>query len=213
MVELIQANWLAFVVVLLIGLLVAWWLFGRATKEPPRTHRPDVLDEGAEPAKRNQALIDSAPAATFVPPSGTATMGGVGEVVSAAAHEEAVDAEPAGRKAQVPEATPATPESQSAAEQDPGPEPASPASPESPVEAGDDLSRLKGVGPKLVAHLHGMGITRYSQIAGWSDEDIDRIDADMGAFKGRIRRDNWVEQARFLASGDTSGYEAKFGKL
>jgi predicted flap endonuclease-1-like 5' DNA nuclease len=39
------------------------------------------------------------------------------------------------------------------------------------------------------------------------------IDARMGAFKGRIARDRWVEQARLLASGDTEAFEAEFGKL
>ena len=32
-------------------------------------------------------------------------------------------------------------------------------------------------------------------------------------FKGRITRDRWVEQAGYLARGDTAGFEAQFGKL
>ncbi|NMW31965.1 hypothetical protein HKD42_07825 [Altererythrobacter sp. RZ02] len=86
-----------------------------------------------------------------------------------------------------------------------------------PVQAasgsGDDLSRIKGVGPKLVAILHENGVTGFSQIAAWSEADIDAIDAKLGRFQGRIRRDNWPEQARFLAADDTAGYEGKFGKL
>jgi predicted flap endonuclease-1-like 5' DNA nuclease len=78
---------------------------------------------------------------------------------------------------------------------------------------GDDLTRIKGVGPKLVEQLRALGVTRFDQIAGWSEEEIDRIDAKLGRFAGRIRRDSWVEQARFLAAGDTAGYEGKFGKL
>ena len=35
----------------------------------------------------------------------------------------------------------------------------------------------------------------------------------MGAFKGRITRDRWVEQARYLAAGDIAGFEVTFGKL
>lgn len=77
----------------------------------------------------------------------------------------------------------------------------------------DDLSRIKGVGPKLVEQLHALGVTELSQIAAWDDGDIDRIDAQLGRFQGRIRRDNWVAQAQFLAGNDTAGYEAKFGKL
>lgn len=77
----------------------------------------------------------------------------------------------------------------------------------------DDLLRIKGVGPKLVEQLHALGVTEFSQIAAWSDADIDRIDAQLGRFQGRIRRDNWPEQARLLGGGDMSAYEAKFGKL
>ena len=61
--------------------------------------------------------------------------------------------------------------------------------------------------------LHGLGVTRFSQIAAWTDEDIARIDASLGTFAGRITRDNWVEQAKLLAAGDTAGFEGKFGKL
>lgn len=78
---------------------------------------------------------------------------------------------------------------------------------------GDDLTRIKGVGPKLVALLQSLGVTTFEQVANWSDADIDRIDAQLGRFEGRIRRDSWVEQAKLLAAGDDAGYEAKYGKL
>src|SRR3954470_22676221 len=77
----------------------------------------------------------------------------------------------------------------------------------------DDLTRMKGVGPKLVTLLHDLGVTHFSQIAAWTDEDVAAIDQHLGAFKGRITRDRWVEQARRLAADDISGFEAKFGKL
>lgn len=77
----------------------------------------------------------------------------------------------------------------------------------------DDLRRIKGVGPKLVTLLQSLGVTRFEQIAGWSDAELDRIDAQLGTFAGRPRRDAWVEQAKFLAAGDVSGFEAKFGKV
>jgi predicted flap endonuclease-1-like 5' DNA nuclease len=79
--------------------------------------------------------------------------------------------------------------------------------------ASDDLSAMKGVGPKLVARLAALGVTRFDQIARWSEADIDRIDGALGNFAGRIRRDDWVEQARLLAAGDRAGFEAKFGAL
>lgn len=79
--------------------------------------------------------------------------------------------------------------------------------------AADDLSRIKGVGPKLVALLGSLGIVRYDQIAAWSEADIARIDPQLGAFQGRIARDDWVGQCRYLAGGDVAGFEARFGKV
>jgi predicted flap endonuclease-1-like 5' DNA nuclease len=95
------------------------------------------------------------------------------------------------------------------------PEPEALVEPIHPVPAGpaDELTRMKGVGPKVAALLNGLGVTRFDQIAAWNDADVARVDSQLGAFKGRIARDQWVEQARLLAAGDTAGYEAKFGKL
>ena len=80
-------------------------------------------------------------------------------------------------------------------------------------DEGDDLTRIKGLGPKISAALRALGVTRYAEIAAWTDEDVARIDAQLGAFAGRATRDNWIEQAKLLAGGDTAAYEAKFGKL
>ncbi|KAK0343319.1 hypothetical protein LTR94_018806 [Friedmanniomyces endolithicus] len=66
----------------------------------------------------------------------------------------------------------------------PAPIPASPAV-AAPADEADDLLKLKGVGPKLGALLTELGVTRYAQIAGWSDSDIAAIDAKLGNFKGR----------------------------
>lgn len=75
----------------------------------------------------------------------------------------------------------------------------------------DDLLRIKGLGPKLALALQDLGVTSIDQIAAWKDADIDRIDAQLGRFEGRIRRDRWVEQAKLLAAGDQKGFEARFG--
>lgn len=77
----------------------------------------------------------------------------------------------------------------------------------------DDLLRLKGVGPKLKVLLIDLGVTRYAQIAAWTDADIATIDAKLGNFKGRPVRDQWVDQAKYLAAGDIAGFEAKYGKV
>ena len=87
------------------------------------------------------------------------------------------------------------------------------AAPVPPGEDGDDLTRIKGLGPRIAEQLRGLGVTTLAQIAAWDDAEIDRIDAQLGRFQGRIRRDDWPAQARLLAAGDMGGYEARFGKL
>ena len=77
----------------------------------------------------------------------------------------------------------------------------------------DDLTRIKGLGPKAATVLNGLGINRYSQLAALDPAQAAELDASMGAFKGRIDRDRWIEQARFLEQGDIAGFEAQFGKL
>ena len=82
-------------------------------------------------------------------------------------------------------------------------------------EAGsrDDLARLKGVGPKFADALNGLGFVRFEQIANLTPTEIDRLDARLGTFAGRINRDRIVEQADYLARNDTDGFEQRFGKL
>ena len=78
---------------------------------------------------------------------------------------------------------------------------------------GDDFSRLKGVGPKFATALRDLGFTRFEQLASLTPTEIERLDAQLGAFSGRLMRDRVVEQADYLARGDTDGFEQKFGKL
>ena len=77
----------------------------------------------------------------------------------------------------------------------------------------DDLQLLKGVGPKMAAMLNQRGVTRFDQITRLSPGQIEALDADLGAFRGRLIRDKIVEQADYLARGDREGFEAKFGRL
>lgn len=78
---------------------------------------------------------------------------------------------------------------------------------------GDDLCRLKGVGPKFAEALRDAGVTRFEQIAALSADEVDQLDDRLGAFRGRLKRDRVVEQAEFLARDDIGGFEARFGKL
>lgn len=188
MAELLREYWIFLVIALLVGLVVAWWLLAAQR----RTH-VDLTHTDAEggPARRNQALIDAPPAvpaqpvAQPTPPPPTPEgLAGMGEAVAVSASVSTPTSAPAPRPAAA-----------------------------APSGAADDLTRIKGVGPKLVDLLASLGVTRFDEIGAWGDDDIDRIDAQLGRFAGRIRRDAWPEQARLLAADDTAGYEAKFGKL
>jgi predicted flap endonuclease-1-like 5' DNA nuclease len=77
----------------------------------------------------------------------------------------------------------------------------------------DDLCRLKGVGPKFADVLHAAGYYRYEQLAQLTPTEIERLDEQLGAFRGRISRDRVVEQAAYLARNDTDGFEQRFGKV
>ncbi len=62
----------------------------------------------------------------------------------------------------------------------------------------DDLKKIKGVGPKLEKELHEAGVFHFDQIAGWSKDEVHWADNHLVSFKGRVSRDNWVAQAKDL---------------
>jgi predicted flap endonuclease-1-like 5' DNA nuclease len=78
-----------------------------------------------------------------------------------------------------------------------------PASPGEPIAAthpaADDLTRMHGIGPKLSRALAARGVTRFAQIAAWTDIDLAELDAALD-LKGRAVREAWVDQARKLAA-------------
>ena len=87
------------------------------------------------------------------------------------------------------------------------------AEPAAAPAAGSPLLQIKGIGPKLAARLEELGVTDIAQIAAWDEAEAKRIDGELGRFEGRLYRDDWIAQARALSSGDTSTYEARFGRL
>lgn len=85
--------------------------------------------------------------------------------------------------------------------------------PTAPAEGNTDLTRLKGLGPKVAAMLVEQGIPDIATLAKLDEAQADAVAAQLGMFAPRMAKDRWVEQARFLAAGDIAGFEAKFGKL
>lgn len=188
-----QTAQAAFLIALgVVFLAVAIWMLMRANRRTKVIRdegaAKDVLDEGASPAARNQALID-APAAV-ARDVGQTSANANSEVIAAATASADAEAGAAVAPTTAPPAAPA----------------------HAPTGEADDLKKIKGVGPKLVTMLKEQGITTYAQIAAWSDADVARIDETLGRFKGRIERDQWVEQAKLLAAGDEAGFTEKFGR-
>ncbi len=72
----------------------------------------------------------------------------------------------------------------------------------------DDLKRVRGVGVLIEKKLISMGVTSYAQIANWSAADIDRVSQVLD-FRGRIERENWVEQARILSAGGQTEFSRR----
>jgi len=68
----------------------------------------------------------------------------------------------------------------------------------------DDLTQINGVGEELVQRLEKIGVIKFEQIANWTDEDIANVD-EVLSFKGRIEREDWVEQAKSLLAETTVG--------
>ena len=69
------------------------------------------------------------------------------------------------------------------------------------VDRKDDLTAIGGIGPALAKKLNGAGITSFAQLATLTDADIERLEKDIIRFTGRIKRDDWVGQAKKLAQG------------
>jgi len=71
---------------------------------------------------------------------------------------------------------------------------------EAPKGEADDLSKISGVGPKLVEKLNANGVFHFWQIVEWTADDVAAMD-DLLSFKGRIERDDWIGQAKALVGG------------
>lgn len=67
--------------------------------------------------------------------------------------------------------------------------------------AGNDLTRIKGIGPKTCRLLNALGILHYRQLAALTGEDIERLNNHFH-FKGRIEREKWITQARSLVAAE-----------
>lgn len=79
-----------------------------------------------------------------------------------------------------------------------------------PAKSGkDNLRRLIGIGPVNERRLNEHGITTFAQIAGWTAADVKSVE-DYLQFDGRIKREQWVQQAKLLAAGNEKEFARRF---
>ncbi len=236
----LQENWIIAVVGLVVAVVLLWWLFGRSKPgeiappsaepakpaKPLEPARPEII--AAEPARFKPIEPKAQPVAPAAPPprpepapapEPAPVIEPAGETAPPppprSATKAKAPAKPAAKKpvAKKAAAKPASAETAAIPEEPTVPPPATKPAPAATAAKADNLQLLKGVGPKLVVLLNGLGIISFRQIADWTEADIERIDPQLGAFQGRIARDNIVDQAGYLARGDKAGFEEKYGAL
>ncbi|VAW02578.1 hypothetical protein MNBD_ALPHA04-2382 [hydrothermal vent metagenome] len=199
MITLVSANWLLFLIALLIGVATAFWAWAVSGREDRSAERFDANDGLLD--KAGEAVPAAAPTPADVPAAAPAA-----SMAAAAAAAKAAKAQKISTPTARPRKKPAVAETVA---------PAPPGKPKIAPATGspDNLRLIKGVGPKLNGLLNNLGIIRFDQIAAWKAEDIAEVDRYLESFSGRITRDAWIDQAKYLAKDDIAGFEKKYGKL
>ncbi len=171
----------------------------------PATAAPATAD--AKPDVRTATAKADAEAGSQVKPS--AKLAGQDDLAS---RKGAWKYEGDGDKA-APAAAASTPDYDGDGKQEGGAEGAKPATLSAAREGGpDNLKEIKGVGPKLEKLLNSMGFYHFDQIANWTADEEAWVNANLEGFKGRVSRDNWVEQAKILASGGDTEFSKRVDK-
>tara|TARA_R110001599_G_scaffold84574_3_gene227690 strand:- start:5993 stop:6586 length:594 start_codon:yes stop_codon:yes gene_type:complete len=197
MITLITANWLLYVIALFIGIATAFWAWaasGGETSVDKFNAEDGLLEKAGQPVQPAEPTQAPAPPAAPAP-------------------EPAKPAAAPAKVAAAPVVTTPKPTIKPVAKPAPVPAPAGQPSIPAAVGEPDNLRLIKGVGPKLNTLLNNLGVTRFDQIAGWKEAEIIEVDQYLENFAGRITRDAWIDQAKYLAKDDIAGFEKKYGKL
>ncbi|MGE0052960.1 MAG: hypothetical protein AB7S74_02015 [Hyphomicrobium sp.] len=153
------------------------------------------------PAHTSTPIVSKGP-----PQSSTPIAGGAASATAAAAAAALAAARAAADRAatQPPAAAvDRTPPAGPVSSQPPAPKPTEPVVP--PITDGDDFLRIRAIDVPLMQRLHGLGITTFENIAGWTPADAERFGKELG-IGGRIEREQWIEQAQILAKGGETYY-------
>eukprot|EP00931_Biecheleriopsis_adriatica_P080181 TRINITY_DN53533_c0_g1_i1.p1 TRINITY_DN53533_c0_g1~~TRINITY_DN53533_c0_g1_i1.p1 ORF type:complete len:374 (-),score=116.19 TRINITY_DN53533_c0_g1_i1:32-1153(-) len=69
------------------------------------------------------------------------------------------------------------------------------------AEGKDDLTKIRGIGPWIEKRLNKIKIFTFKQISKMTPEIEEDVNEAIKFFKGRVRRDEWVMQARAIVGG------------
>ncbi len=204
MISLISANWLLFLIALLIGVATAFWAWAVSGREGVMDNfdaNDGLLEKAGDAVTPLPEPVVPAPAPAPVAPK-TVVPAAVAAATTAKVAPAPAPAAPAPRARKRPVVAETPP-------------PPPPGKPNIAAAKGDpdNLRLIKGVGPKLNTLLNNLGVTRYDQIAEWKEAEIEEVDKYLESFSGRITRDSWIDQAKYLAKDDITGFEKKYGKL
>ncbi len=68
-----------------------------------------------------------------------------------------------------------------------------------PKGEADDLTKIKGVSDELKARMSKIGVTKFEQIANFSDDELAKVDEAL-SLNGRMEKEDWMGQSRALAA-------------
>ncbi len=221
--------WLLLLLAALLGLLAGWFIWGRRTPEDAgevnrlRAALDACNAKGRDQTARITGLEGDLSAAKAAASESAAkaeramAANAAAASISAAAVVTQADPKAAASNGQAPsaEAKPAQAKAAKAASPAPASKPdsgkaasAAPKAADKPksltkARGGkpDDLKLIKGVGPKLEALCNKLGFYHFDQIASWTEKEIAWVDGNLEGFKGRVTREDWVQQARDLMNG------------
>ena len=221
--------WLLLLLAALLGLLAGWFIWGRRTPEDAgevdrlRAALDACNAKGRDQTARITALegdLSAAKAATsesaakaeraMAANAAAASVSAAAVVTQAAPKAAASNGQApsaAAKPAQAKAAKAASPAPASKPDSDKTASAASKAAdkPKSLTKARggkpDDLKLIKGVGPKLEALCNKLGFYHFDQIASWTEKEIAWVDDNLEGFKGRVTREDWVQQASDLMNG------------
>lgn len=82
------------------------------------------------------------------------------------------------------------------------------AAPKASAANKDNLRMIRGIGPQIEARLNSLDVYQFAQIASWKEKDEAKF-GEVLSFPGRIKREEWVKQAKILAKGGKTEFSGR----